>query len=194
MLSVITERRDRRPDGLRVPRILVVDDEPMIVEFTIRALSRTGEYGLVIMDLVMPELDGYAMLTRLLRERPEQPVLVLSCLADVTTKVRCLELGAQDYLTTGKPVIVNFFASGCQPCKRETPLLARYCRDSGGRVVIIGVDSFLNSRHRIVKQVVGGVTMKELTGRVVQMTGGRSSPRVAPAPAASRSEDRGLTS
>ena len=99
MLSVITERRDRRPDGLHVPRILVVDDESMIVDFIIRALSRTGEYGLIITNLVMPDLDGYAMLTRLLRERPEQPVLVPSCLADVTTKVRCLELGAQDYLS-----------------------------------------------------------------------------------------------
>ena len=34
-----------------------------------------------------------------MRERPEQPVLVLSCLDDVTTKVTCLDLGAHDYLT-----------------------------------------------------------------------------------------------
>jgi thiol-disulfide isomerase/thioredoxin len=35
---------------------------------------------------------------------------------------------------------VNFFASWCEPCQRETPLIARFFRDSGGRPAIIGVD------------------------------------------------------
>ena len=58
-----------------------------------------GDYQLVILDLVMPQADGRQVLMELRRERPEQPVLVLSCLSDVTTKVACLDLGAQDYLT-----------------------------------------------------------------------------------------------
>ena len=58
-----------------------------------------GDYDLVILDLVMPDMDGREILARLRRERPDQAVLVLSCLADVTTKVDCLELGAMDYLT-----------------------------------------------------------------------------------------------
>jgi cytochrome c biogenesis protein CcmG, thiol:disulfide interchange protein DsbE len=41
----------------------------------------------------------------------------------------------------GRPVIVNFFASWCPPCKRETPLIAQYYRATHGTVVIIGVDS-----------------------------------------------------
>src|SRR6266487_398779 len=41
----------------------------------------------------------------------------------------------------GRPVIINFFASWCTPCQRETPALARFYRQSGGRVAIIGVDS-----------------------------------------------------
>jgi thiol-disulfide isomerase/thioredoxin len=41
----------------------------------------------------------------------------------------------------GRPVIVNFFASWCPPCKRETPTLARFYRESGGRIAMIGVDS-----------------------------------------------------
>jgi len=99
-------------------RILVVDDEPRIRDFISRALVAAGHevdvagsgseglrmatadaYDLVILDLIMPDVDGRQILTELLRERREQPVLVLSCLADVTTKVDCLELGAQDYLT-----------------------------------------------------------------------------------------------
>ncbi len=105
----------------------------------------------------------------------------------------------------GKPVIINFFASWCAPCKKETPLLARFYKSSHGKVVIIGVDAndeadpaekfvqaadvtypvavdpfpaktttsygvfalpqtfFLNSRHRIVKKILGGVTLTELT-------------------------------
>ena len=95
-----------------------MDDEPQIREFIARALAAAGyaidfagngqeglaqatghDYDLVILDLVMPDLDGREILARLHRDRPEQAVLVLSCLADVTTKVDCLELGAQDYLT-----------------------------------------------------------------------------------------------
>jgi two-component system copper resistance phosphate regulon response regulator CusR len=99
-------------------RILLVDDEPKIRGFIARALSAAGyaidcasdggealqhaslgEYGLVILDLIMPGMDGRSVLTALIRGRPEQPVLVLSCLDDVTTKVTCLDLGAHDYLT-----------------------------------------------------------------------------------------------
>lgn len=103
------------PDGFRV---LVADDEPRIRNFIGRALSAAGiavefaatgaealqrtvagEYDLVILDLLMPGLDGRLVLERLMRNRPEQPVLVLSCVADVSSKVDCLDLGAQDYLT-----------------------------------------------------------------------------------------------
>jgi two-component system KDP operon response regulator KdpE len=99
-------------------RLLVVDDEPQIREFIARALTAAGyaidfagsgkeglsqatagDYDLVILDLVMPDMDGREILARLRHDRPDQAVLVLSCLADVTTKVDCLELGAQDYLT-----------------------------------------------------------------------------------------------
>jgi DNA-binding response OmpR family regulator len=100
------------------PRILVVDDEPEIRDFIIRALVADGYavdsatdgadglqqaaergYSLIILDLVMPGTDGRSVLARLRRDRPGRPVLVLSCVSDVATKVDCLDLGAQDYLT-----------------------------------------------------------------------------------------------
>jgi cytochrome c biogenesis protein CcmG, thiol:disulfide interchange protein DsbE len=40
----------------------------------------------------------------------------------------------------GRPVIVNFFASWCGPCQKETPLIARFYTDSGHRPAVIGVD------------------------------------------------------
>jgi two-component system OmpR family response regulator len=100
------------------PSILVVDDEPDVGNLVARVLAADGyavsrahdgkdglrqalteAYGLIILDLIMPEMSGPEMLTRLRQERPDQPVLVLSCMADVMTKVGCLDLGAQDYLT-----------------------------------------------------------------------------------------------
>jgi cytochrome c biogenesis protein CcmG/thiol:disulfide interchange protein DsbE len=41
----------------------------------------------------------------------------------------------------GHPVIVNFFASWCAPCRRETPMLARFYSSMHGRVTLLGVDS-----------------------------------------------------
>jgi len=99
-------------------RILVADDEPKIRSFVGRALNAAGydadfadngamalraalenHYDLVILDLVMPEVGGRQALRELIAIRPRQPVIVLSCVADVPAKVEMLELGAQDYLT-----------------------------------------------------------------------------------------------
>jgi DNA-binding response OmpR family regulator len=99
-------------------RILVIDDEPNILRFVSRALRghgfevdcaadglrglemiRTGGYGLIVLDLVMPGVDGVATLRTIMAAKPEQPVMVLSALTDVESKVRCLELGAADYVT-----------------------------------------------------------------------------------------------
>jgi cytochrome c biogenesis protein CcmG/thiol:disulfide interchange protein DsbE len=40
----------------------------------------------------------------------------------------------------GKPVIVNFFASWCSPCQQETPLLASWYKQQGGKTVLLGLD------------------------------------------------------
>ena len=99
-------------------RILIVDDEPKIGSFIGRALTAAGymtefastgagalrsyaasSYDLVILDLVIGDIDGRQVLSQLLAVRPDQAVIVLSCVADVAAKVDLLERGAQDYLT-----------------------------------------------------------------------------------------------
>jgi two-component system, OmpR family, response regulator len=99
-------------------RILIVDDEPKIRSFIGRALTAAGyttefaatgaeavrsctsaRYDLVILDLVIGDMDGREVLAELLSGRPDQAVIVLSCVVDVAAKVDLLERGAQDYLT-----------------------------------------------------------------------------------------------
>jgi DNA-binding response OmpR family regulator len=99
-------------------RVLIIDDEPRIVNFVRRGLQAeglevgsafdgeeglrlalTGAYDLVILDLVMPGLDGQTLLRRLLRSKPTQAVLVLSARDDTATKVTSLESGADDYIS-----------------------------------------------------------------------------------------------
>src|SRR2546430_9335028 len=99
-------------------RVLLVDDEQRIVNFVRRGLEAEGlevdaagggeeglqlalsrSYDLVILDLVMPDVDGLSVLHQIVERKPSQPVLVLSALSDTASKVRSLELGAEDYLS-----------------------------------------------------------------------------------------------
>src|SRR3989442_817587 len=66
-------------------------------------LQREG-FDLVLLDMEMPEMDGFQVLERLVKDRKlsDLPVIVTSSLEGVSNVVRCIELGAEDYLT--KPV------------------------------------------------------------------------------------------
>jgi two-component system, OmpR family, response regulator len=102
---------------IAVSRILVVDDEVRVATFVSRALSadgffvdtahdgeraltlaRTRKYDLVVLDLRLPVVDGVSVLRKIMKDRPGQRVLVLSALSQPRVRVRCLELGAIDYL------------------------------------------------------------------------------------------------
>ncbi len=64
-------------------------------------------------------------------------VIVALCVAGSLTAI-ALEVSISGY--EGKPLIVNFFASWCDPCKKETPLLATFYRTEHGKVAIVGLD------------------------------------------------------
>jgi class 3 adenylate cyclase len=67
-------------------------------------LLRRGRFDLMLLDVLMPELDGYGVLGELQRDPHlrDIPVIVTSSLDELDSVVRCLEMGAEDYLT--KPV------------------------------------------------------------------------------------------
>lgn len=97
--------------------VLLVEDDPCVASFVQRGLlqmgfrleiAHDGRAGLerallgsaevVVLDLLLPELDGRAVLAELRRRGKRTPVLVLSALDGVTERVRLLDAGADDFL------------------------------------------------------------------------------------------------
>ena len=102
-------------------KILIVEDEPKTGEYLRQGLNEAGfvadlaangsdglhlalhgEYDLVILDVMLPELDGWQVLASLRRRGLEMPVLFLTARDQVEDRVKGLELGADDYLV--KPI------------------------------------------------------------------------------------------
>lgn len=110
--------------GFTLANILVIDDEPDLVRFVRRALEADGHRvltstdgaeglrlalteapDLVVLDLLMPGVDGRAVLSGVLATRPTSRVLILSAVADLEARIDCLEQGAIDFLA--KPFAVR---------------------------------------------------------------------------------------
>jgi adenylate cyclase len=73
-------------------------------------LLRQRRFDLMLLDVLMPELDGYGVLGELQRDPHlrDIPVIVTSSLDELDSVVRCLEMGAEDYLTKPvNPVLLN---------------------------------------------------------------------------------------
>ena len=122
MPSQVAVTGSERSASLR--RILLIDDEPRILDFVARGLrsegfevdvassgvhgremALSGRYDVIGLDLLMPGLDGTSVLRDVVDRRPDQPVIILSALGDRDSKVGCLDLGADDYLT--KPFVLD---------------------------------------------------------------------------------------
>ena len=63
-------------------------------------LLRRHDFDLLLLDVIMPELDGYLVLEEVQRDPHlrDTPVIVTSALDELDSVVRCLEMGAEDYL------------------------------------------------------------------------------------------------
>jgi two-component system, OmpR family, response regulator len=98
-------------------RLLIIEDEPRILSFLTRGMEAEGftvdaaqsglegleralshPYDAVLLDLLLPGLDGLSVLRELHRLQPELPVVIVSARSDLPTKLRGFGLGASDYL------------------------------------------------------------------------------------------------
>jgi class 3 adenylate cyclase len=131
--------------------ILVVDDNEDNREMLARRLERQGyevrmatgggealamlareAADLVLLDVMMPDLDGYTVLARLKAEPAlrDIPVLMISSLDEVESVARCIELGADDYLPKPfSPVILRARVSASLEKKRLRDQEARHLRE-----------------------------------------------------------------
>jgi putative two-component system response regulator len=120
--------------------LLVVDDDEMNRDLLARRLQRQGHtvitaedgaqalaqvvaggFDLVLLDLVMPGLDGLQVLQRLQADprTREIPVLMISALEDVDSVIACIEAGAEDYLPKPfNPVLLRARVNSCLEKKR----------------------------------------------------------------------------
>jgi DNA-binding response OmpR family regulator len=109
-------------------KILVIEDEPGIVDFLNRGLpahgfdvvsagdgvsgtekALSGDADLVVLDMMLPERSGLEVLSELHRSRPALPVIVLTALGEIEQRVAGLDAGAVDYLT--KPFSLSELAA-----------------------------------------------------------------------------------
>ena len=100
------------------PRILVIEDEPTIVEFLRTGLAyegyrvivspdgRTGfdyahreEFDLIILDIMLPDMDGFEVCRKLRARGSDVPIIMLTARREIHDRVAGLDLGADDYIT-----------------------------------------------------------------------------------------------
>lgn len=62
-------------------------------------IGKLYDYDIIILDLMLPDMDGYEVLRRLRASRVNTPILILSGLSDLDNKIKGLGFGADDYLT-----------------------------------------------------------------------------------------------
>jgi len=117
-------------------RILIVDDDYALREQLQQILTRQryivetatdGEealdklsetpFDLIILDIMMPKIDGLTALKEMRREGIDAPVLMLTVKGDMADKVKGLDLGADDYLA--KPFSWKNCGPGCVPYSED---------------------------------------------------------------------------
>jgi len=128
-------------------RVLVVEDEPDLLASLVRALredgyavdgaadgadgaykSETNEYDALVLDVMLPGMDGWEVLRRL-RQVKKTPVLMLTARDSVKDRVRGLDIGADDYLV--KPFDLAELLARLRALIRRSARQAQSCLQLG---------------------------------------------------------------
>lgn len=142
-------------------KILIIDDEPAIVQFLKDGLeaamyvvetamdgergaflARTGTYDLIILDYMLPKMDGAQVLGEIRKENRHVPVLMLTVMSELKDKEELFRLGADDYLT--KPFLFEELVLHIRA------LLKRPARAEGEMYKVDNLT--LNTRTKIIRR------------------------------------------
>ena len=165
-------------DGDRIPKVLVVDDEPNIRELVEVALkfhgcavavsasgkdalhqTETYEPDLIILDVMLPDMDGFEVCRALRTDGNDVPVIFLTARDTTSDTIRGLTLGGDDYVT--KPFSVEALVARVRAVLRRTTREADGEAQPGGNAALLQVgDLQLDEEHWVVRR---GGTQVELS-------------------------------
>jgi DNA-binding NtrC family response regulator len=170
-------------------RILVVDDEASARSGLSKLLQQEGftadtaENGhaallvaadrppdVIVTDLKMPGMDGIELCQKLREQDPDLPVIVVTAFGDITSAVRAMRAGADDYLT--KPVDFDALTLALERAlqrrelRAEADNLRRQIREREGEGLegLIGVSPAMQKVYRVARQVAGARATVLITG------------------------------
>ena len=179
--------------GIANFQVLIVDDSEINRDMLARRLRRkdfdlsmavngrealsmiqTNLYDLILLDIMMPEVDGYTVLKYLkedLRLR-NIPVIMISALEEINSVMQCMEIGADDYLTKPfDPYLLKAAVNRCLLDKRQlsTPPTSLYSKASS-LPNTVSVDTV---NHKLPEDTTRGtstdlLTLDEVAHRIMQ--------------------------
>ena len=163
--------------------ILIVDDEPSMLRYTktllevdnyavetansgFEAVKRVQEGlnpNLILLDMAMPSMNGLQTIEECKRIRPEQKIVVLSCVSDTSTVVQAIKLGALDYVT--KPFYKSELDAVLKRCLdpekpgKNAADLQRYTVSDDAEVESLEDDLFFLAASPQMKQIRAQVSL-----------------------------------
>jgi adenylate cyclase len=188
----LTSLQELAPDSAAVPggergSILVVDDNEINRDLLSRYLERlghtvrvadngrtalemiaTGAFDLVLLDIMMPELNGYQVLQHLKHSETwrDLPVIMISALDEIDSAVRCIELGAEDYLRKPfNPVLLRARVQACLEKKRLRDLKVEQQRQ------LTELNAALELRNHFIRQTFGSYLSDEIVDTILEEGG-----------------------
>ena len=164
--------------------LLVVDDNEINRDLLSRYLTRlghtvqvapdghraleminTGAFDLVLLDIMMPELNGYQVLQHL-KGSPnwrDLPVIMISALDEMDSVVRCIELGAADYLSKPfNPVLLRARVGACLEKKQLQDL------EKAQKRQLQELNAALEVRNRFIRQTFGRYLSDDIVETILE--------------------------
>jgi adenylate cyclase len=168
--------------------ILVVDDNEINRDLLSRYLARlghtvqaapdgrkalemidSGAFDLVLLDIMMPELNGYQVLQHLKDSSHwrDLPVIMISALDEMDSVVRCIELGAADYLSKPfNPVLLRARVGACLEKKRLQDL------EKAQKRQLQELNAALEVRNRFIRQTFGRYLSDDIVETILEQPDG----------------------